>query len=481
MPLNTAALARLLSSWFGRLAVGWRQWLGHRLGDRLAEKINAILRSIALPVTILMLGLALLSYSRYPVSRLAAAPSFFEQPSAEQLAAEQPDETRGVWITNVASDVLFAPWGIPRALEQLAELQFNTVYPVVWNRGKTFYRSSVLEKMTGQSIEPLIALTHPREDPLAEMVRIGHEKNFKVLPWFEYGFMIPLDSPLAQQHPDWLTSRQNGSRRLKDNVFEVNASESNASEVNASELAKRRENRGWLAQLLKSGAPQQLGWLNPMHPSVQGLLLSLVDEVVTRYNVDGVQFDDHFSLPVEFGYDDYTVALYKAEHQGQGPPSNPADEDWLRWRAGKLSKFMYILSAQVKASCPSCRVSLSPNPAKFAYRFHLQNWRMWVRKGWVDELIVQIYRDDIAQFERELDKDSLREAARQIPVSIGILTGTWRRPVAFEQIRQQVKSSRDRQFAGVSFFYWDTLWSYFTPEAPQRRREQFNQLMAVEG
>ena len=487
---DTAALARWVSTFFEQLAVDWRQWLTHRLGDRMANRVNAVLSAIAIPSIALFMGLALLSYTSYQVTQSVSntpdaqanidAPLLAEQPNAASISlqpsaqpnSEQPNsaqfqEIRGVWITNVASNILFEPWGIPRAINQLAALKFNTVYPVAWNRGNTFYRSQVLDQMTGQSIDPLIALTHPREDPIAEIVRVGHQKNLRVLPWFEYGFMVPLNSPIAQQHPDWLTSRQNGSRWLTGDMFE------------ASETPPT-EKKGKLEQLLRSGAPSQLGWLNPMHPSVQGLLLSLVEEVVSTYEVDGIQFDDHLSLPVEFGYDDYTVALYRAEHQGQRPPDNPADADWIRWRAGKLSKFINILQARVKATCPSCTLSLSPNPAKFAYRFHLQDWQTWVREGWIDELAVQVYRDDFEQFEQELDKRPLQEAASKIPVSIGILTGTWRHPIAFAQIRQQVESSRDRQFAGVSFFYWDTLWSYFTPEAPQRRREQFEQLMARE-
>lgn len=382
------------------------------------------------------------------------------------------EEIRGVWITNVASGVLFSPWGIPRALNQLAEMHFNTVYPVAWNRGQAFYRSQTLNKITGQTIDPLIALTHLREDPLAEMVRVGHRQNLRVIPWFEYGFMVPMSSAIAQQHPEWLTTRQDGSRQLKG-TFEAGELPLEPSLVDGKEV----DSRGLFSRLLNGGVPAQLGWLNPMHPSVQGLLLGLVEEVIDGYDVDGIQLDDHFSLPVEFGYDSYTVSLYQAEHQGQLPPNNPADPDWIRWRAGKLSRFMNVLHARVKAKCPTCTISISPNPAKFAYRFYLQDWRSWVTEGWVDELVVQVYRDDFERFESELGKEPLQKAQSRIPVSIGILTGTWRHPISFEQIRQQVQSSRDRHFAGVSFFYWDTLWSYFTPEAPKRRRQAFKQLM----
>ncbi len=423
-------------SFFQRLTTRWRHCLGF-------------------PLVVLILSLVLSGCDR-------------PQPRQPFNTTFSPinQEIRGVWITNVASGVLFSPWGIPRALNQLAEMHFNTVYPVVWNRGQTFYRSKALHKITGRTIDPLIALTHFREDPLAEMVRVGHRQNLRVMPWFEYGFMVPMNSAIARQHPEWLTSRQNGSRHLQEDAFE-------AGEMPLEPPLKR----GLFSQLLNGGAPAQLGWLNPMHPSVQGLLLGLVEEVIDEYDVDGIQLDDHFSLPVEFGYDPYTVSLYKAEHQGQPPPNNPADPDWIRWRAGKLSRFMNVLHARVKAKCETCTISISPNPAKFAYRFYLQDWRSWVRQGWVDELVVQVYRDDFERFESELGKELLQEAQSRIPVSIGILTGTWQHPISFEQIRKQVQSSRDRHFAGVSFFYWDTLWSYFTPEAPKRRRQSFKQLM----
>ena len=311
-----------------------------------------------------------------------------------------------------------------------------------------------------------MVVTHPSEDPLHEMVRVGHEKNMRVIPWFEYGFMVPLNSRLAKAHPDWLTTRQNGSLQLHEDV----------EEAFTGDVAEKETPKG-IARLLRSGAPRALGWLNPLHPSVQEMMLNLVEEVVPQYDKDGIQFADHFSLPVEFGYDAYTVALYQREHDGHSPPVDPADEDWIRWRAGKLSRFVENLHTTVKEHCPNCILSLSPNPAKFAYRFHLQDWRTWVENDWLDELVVQVYRDDLYQFEGELAKNTLQSAMDRIPVSIGILTGTWRRPISFEQIKEQVISSRDHHFSGVSFFYWDTLWSYFTPESPQQRRRNFRALL----
>lgn len=377
-------------------------------------------------------------------------------------ASPEPTELRGVWLTNVASSVFFAPWGLARAIDQLADLRFNTIYPVVWNRGHTFYPSSRLEQLTGEAVEPWLNLAHLGQDVLAELTRRGHRRQLRVIPWFEYGFMVPIHSAIAQQHPDWLTTRQNGSYLLQEGTFEPQA------------LSDRQR---LISRLFPNTLAGQLAWLNPLHPAVQSLLLDLAMEVVEGYPVDGIQFDDHFSLPVEFGYDPYTIDLYRAEHGGQSPPSNPTDDDWMRWRASKLSGFVSRLHDTIAAARPGCVLSLSPHPAGFAYRYYLQDWQRWVDNGWIDELVLQVYRNDLASFETELSQPGVRSARQRIPVSVGILTGTWEHPIGFEQIAEQVAASRDRNFHGVSFFYWETLWSYFTPESPQTRRQKFRDLL----
>jgi uncharacterized lipoprotein YddW (UPF0748 family) len=59
-------------------------------------------------------------------------------PGYAQNSMAVTTEIRGVWLTNVASGLFYIPWGIERAINQLATLNFNTIYPVVWNRGYTF-------------------------------------------------------------------------------------------------------------------------------------------------------------------------------------------------------------------------------------------------------------------------------------------------------------------------------------------------------
>ena len=123
--------------------------------------------------------------------------------------------------------------------------------------------------------------------------------------------MAPPTSELALNHPDWLTQKRDGSQT-------------------------------------SISAAGEVMWLNPFHPEVQQFITDLVVEIVTQYDVDGIQFDDHMSLPHEFGYDKYTVALYTQETKNI-PPANPQDLDWVRWRADKITAFMVQLNQAVKA------------------------------------------------------------------------------------------------------------------------------------
>lgn len=113
--------------------------------------------------------------------------------------------------------------------------------------------------------------------------RCRTSKGLTVIPWFEFGFMAPADSLLAKNRPQWLTSKSDGTR------------------------------------IIKEGTHNRV-WLNPFRPEVQQFIQDLIVEIVRNYNIDGIQFDDHFGLPSELGYDAYTVALYKKNTVVKLPP-----------------------------------------------------------------------------------------------------------------------------------------------------------------
>ena len=373
------------------------------------------------------------------------------------LPTKPTREIRGVWITNVDSDVLFTRDRLATAIKDLRQLNFNTIYPVVWNWGYTTYPSKVAKRTVGSSFMPKksagllinrkLTKTEGLEgrDVLKEMVTQGHKQGITVIPWFEFGFMLPATtdpagSDFAKLHPDWLTQKQDGGT------------------------------------IWKEGKDPRV-WLNPFKPEVKKFIIDLVVEVVKKYDVDGIQFDDHFGLPSEFGYDKFTVDLYKREHQGKQPPTDPKNQAWIDWRADKITDLMGDLFKAIKAANPKAIVSVSPNPQIFAKNFFLQDWVKWERQGLVEELLIQVYRDKFETFMSEIQKPEVKLASLHIPVGIGILTGVKPKPVAMKQIQTQIAAVRKQGLAGVSFFFYETLWK-LTNEPVTVRKNGFRQMFA---
>ncbi|AUT02299.1 hypothetical protein CLI64_18950 [Nostoc sp. CENA543] len=354
------------------------------------------------------------------------------QPINAQLPQYPSQEIRGVWLTNNDFDILKNRAKVQETLSQLRRLNFNTVYPVVWNDGYTKYPSAVMERMN----IPFFFRGTQGQDVIADVLNQARSQGLLAIPWFEFGFMAPLTSELASQHPNWLTQKRDGTQT-------------------------------------SISAAGEVAWLNPFHPEVQKFITDLVVEIITKYNADGIQFDDHMSLPVDFGYDQYTINLYTQE-TGNPPPPNPQAQAWMRWRADKITAFMVRLNQAVKAIKPNAIFAVSPNYYDFAYKFQLQDWLSWVRLGVVDELVVQVYRNDLQSFVSTIITPEIVETQQLIPTGIGIMTGLRNRPVSIAQIQSQVRAARERGLGAV-FFYYESLWE-FGSESVEQRQAAFEQM-----
>ncbi len=357
-----------------------------------------------------------------PATMPALSPGPTALPAARITAA---NPLRGVWFTLNDMGTLRDLPRLEVAVDQLARLGFTTLYPVVWNGGYAYYPSAVTQQ---RRLQDFTFRGLQGQDPLAELIRLAQARRMQVMPWFEFGFMAPPSSELALRNPRWLSQKRDGST---------------LSESAAGEVVR----------------------LNPFHPEVQQLLIELALEVVGTYPVEGIQLDDHFSLPNAFGYDPTTRALYLRE-TGRAVPANPEDGAWVRWRADKLTAFLRRLRAAVRAKRPGVLISLSPNYADFAYKLQLQDWRTWVREGLVDEVVVQLYRPDLESFTAELNRPEFQ--GKKLPMSVAVMAGQRMRPTAMPLLRGKVEALRQRGL-GVAFFHYALLWEATTDPAGRLR------------
>lgn len=343
------------------------------------------------------------------------------------LAGQPKEELRAVWLTNVDSNVLFSDKSIAEAMDYLASIGINLVFPVVWNKGHTLYPSDVMNQLFGVPIIPDFA----GRDPLQRVVIEAHRNGMEVIPWFEFGFSSSYSlsgGHLIGRFPRWASKMRayNGASGTYDTVLTV-----------------------------KNG----FDWMAGTNPEVQDFLISLVTEVIDRYDVDGVQGDDRLpAMPIEGGYDAATIALYRAEHSGLDPPSDVMNPEWARWRADKLNQFFKRLRDSVKTRGSYLILSSTPSPYPWGYDNYLQDSKTWMDEGIVDHLIPQLYRYNYNDYVYELNK-----ALGYVPLNkrsiffAGILARVGSYYIRPGLLDSCIRANRYRNVNGESFFFYEGL------------------------
>jgi uncharacterized lipoprotein YddW (UPF0748 family) len=333
-------------------------------------------------------------------------------------AQHKEEPIRGTWITNVASEALRSEKNIKEAVTLCKQKGLNNIYVVVWNGGVTMYPSKVVESYIGIQQHPV----YKGFDPIKTIVDEAHKQGLKVHAWFEFGFSYAYKDTTQQwskKYPHWVGRNSKGELLNKNGFY----------------------------------------WWSAMHPEVQTFMKKLVLEVVTTYDVDGVQGDDRLpAMPAEGGYDSATLALYK-QQTGNNAPGDYKDSAWLQWKADQLSAFGKSLYNDVKKTKPNCIVSWAPSIYPWSKEQYLQDWPAWLNGGYADYIMPQLYRYNIDAYEKilkELDTQVTKEQKKKIIP--GILTslgdGYLVKP---EMLQQMIKLNRKYGFNGECMFYFETL------------------------
>jgi uncharacterized lipoprotein YddW (UPF0748 family) len=346
-------------------------------------------------------------------------------------------KVRGIWLTNVDSDVYASKDNIFQAIELLSKTGFNVVFPVVWNKGYTLYRSKVMEQHFGSEfvIDPLYQAAG--RDPLAEIIDAARTFKLKVIPWFEFGFaasavqktstgLEEFGEHILQKKPNFAAVNHSGQPLIKPEPIKVN----------------------------------DIGfkWMNALNPDVQAFMRDLILEVAQNYDVDGIQGDDRLpAFPVE-GFDQDAANRFNDKHRRV--PRGAKDEKWMQFRADILTQFLKDLCEQVRQVGESkgkkLLISMAPHPREFGFREALQDTKAWF--DLVNMMHPQFYREKFDRYKalvtEEIDGLSPTQKAK---ISPGILMKFGNYRIEADHLKKAINLNRSTGFAGESFFFFEGL------------------------
>ncbi|GAA1564546.1 family 10 glycosylhydrolase [Actinomadura kijaniata] len=211
-------------------------------------------------------------------------------------------------------------------------------------------------------------------------------------------------------------------------------------------------------------------WYDPGLPQVRELATNAVMDVVTKYDIDAVHFDDYF-YPYPDGRSEYPD---QATYRAHGGGAKLAD-----WRRRNVDTLVQTLSAKIRRAKPWVRFGISPfgvwrnkttDPAGSdtnalqSYDAQYADTRTWIRKGWVDYITPQLYwpiGDARADYATLVDWWSRQVAGTDVQLTIGQAgyrvgeDKVWKRPD--ELSRHLALNTRYPQVRGDVYFSADDL------------------------
>ena len=276
---------------------------------------------------------------------------------------EQTKELRGVWVSTVFN----LDWPTSgsyrnpsaqqaeyiKLLDDLQAMGMNAVFVQVRPSADALYPSTIVpwsKFLTGKQGQD------PGYDPLAFAIEEAHKRGMAFHAWFN-PFRATTDGKLeglasnhvALQHSEWIVNSNNRH------------------------------------------------YINPGIPAARQHIIDAIMEVVNNYDIQSVHLDDYFYPSGGVFNDDLTFRTYNSKQL-----INKAE-----WRRDNINTFVRELGQAVKAAKPAVEFGISPfgvwrnqsvdpsgsatKAGVTAYDSMSADVRTWIRQGWIDYVIPQLY------------------------------------------------------------------------------------------
>jgi len=206
-------------------------------------------------------------------------------------------------------------------------------------------------------------------------------------------------------------------------------------------------------------------YFDPGNPEVQQYVTNVVKDVVSRYPVDAIHFDDYFypykipgkEFPDYASYNKYGKGLKKDD-----------------WRRSNTDSIIRMLSVAIKAENPNCEFGISPfgvwrnedkDPvngsktmgAQSNYDDLYADILLWLKNGWIDYVAPQLYWEfshRVAPFQTLLDWWSTHTYGKKCYIGLAIYragsNAAWKDKT---QLLRQIEALRNTpNIQGMVFF-----------------------------
>jgi len=218
----------------------------------------------------------------------------------------------------------------------------------------------------------------------------------------------------------------------------------------------------------KAGEP--MGFISPGHPEARKWVLSVIKEVATRYQPEGLLLDYLRYPGNEAQMDPVSQARFDQAHPADKFPrgSSQYKDELKKFKRESLTELVGQISAMVRGLQPASRIAVYMwGPQELT---GTRDWKTWAERGYVDMLNLTAYYYVKNKGEQYLQKleDSfrtvgtiLKESGKPVEFTmcLGIKTSHGQIQEA-KEIQGYLQIGKRCGVHGLAFFTWDYLQPY---------------------
>jgi len=393
----------------------------------------------------LILGYALILLMAFLPVQQTAAPA--RGPARED--ARGPREVRALWVVR---HTMTSPAAVQALVERASGSGITDLIVQVRGRGDAYYSSP---------FEPRAAELQglPADfDPLALVINEAHAAGLRVHAWLNTYLVsdataLPESTAhLIYQHPEWLMV----PREL---AVELYHEDPRQPEYLTRLVTYAQQNPRALEGL----------FISPANPEVRQQLLRLWLDVANRYDVDGLHFDYVRYPSPEYDYSRVSLEQFRREMErtlsaadreflGQKMDESPLlqvrtfPEQYAQFQRRQVNLLVERIYREVKQRRPELKISAAVFANETdAAKSRFQDWKTWLRQGWIDAVCPMAYTPDTDLFEQQITKALSLAGDREVWSGIG----AYRQAVG--DAREKIELSRRLGAQGFILFSYNSL------------------------
>jgi len=343
-------------------------------------------------------------WANYPASQLAALP-----------------EVRAIWLDRGTLVKAGSEDGLRIVFDRLAKAGVNTVFLETVNAGYTVYPSKVAPQQN-----PLTLW-----DPLRAGVKLAHERNMELHAWC------------------WMFATGN----QRHNVILNQPSSFPGPVLAAYPDMAMTDRQGRLLDKHET-------WLDPANNKARDYLKGILKEIVTEYDVDGVQLDYiryPFQRKASFGYSPTARSRFQ-QLTGVDPIDIDSTKDyslakmWQEFKVNQVTSFVAEVSQELRQAKPRIIISAAVFPIERRQRlsFIQQDWETWAEQGLIDMIVPMTYSLETKELKELVEPNLMQLNNANAPVLL--LPSLMVKGLSQVKLRDQLQAVRDLPSGGYSLF-----------------------------